>query len=64
MLPVRAALNFVYALMVKEMDRKQRDDFDSTLNSGVGDSSWAHVEARAWERLQAGEFEHGGGEDR
>jgi hypothetical protein len=41
------------------MDRKQREDFDSTLNSGVGSSSWANIEARAWERLQEGEYDKG-----
>ena len=39
------------------MDKKQREEFDSTLNSGVGEQSWANVEARAWQRLQDGEFE-------
>ena len=39
------------------MDRKQREEFDSTLNSGVGAGSWANIEARAWERLSAGEFD-------
>jgi hypothetical protein len=39
------------------MDRKEREEFDSTLNSGVGSSSWANIEARAFERLQAGDFD-------
>jgi hypothetical protein len=45
--------------MIDGMDRKQREEFDSTLNSGVSSSSWAHVEGRAWERLQEGEFDRG-----
>lgn len=59
---MRTVLNFVYALMVREMDHKQRQDFDSTLNSGVGSSSWARIEAEAFARLEAGEFERSGGE--
>lgn len=49
--------NFVYSLMVDGMDRKERDEFDSTLNSGVAGSSWARIESRAFERLAAGEFD-------
>jgi hypothetical protein len=41
------------------MDRKQRDEFDSTLNSGIGDNSWARIEGRAWERLESGDFDRG-----
>lgn len=43
--------------MVTGLDRKQRDDFDSTLNSGVSSSSWAQIESRAFDRLAAGEFD-------
>jgi hypothetical protein len=43
--------------MVKDMDRKQRDEFDSTLNSGVTGSSWAQIEGRAFDRLAQGEFD-------
>lgn len=39
------------------MDRKEREDFDSTLNSGVGDNAWDRVQARAFDRLTAGEFD-------
>lgn len=52
-------MNFVYSLMVKDLDRKQREEFDSTLHSGVSGTSWAHVEGRAWERLQEGDFDRG-----
>ena len=45
--------------MVQDMDPEQREEFDSTLNSGVTSSSWAQIEARAFERLQAGEFDRG-----
>jgi hypothetical protein len=45
--------------MVRDMDRKQREEFDSTLNSGVSSSSWAQIEARAFDRLSAGEFDRG-----
>lgn len=52
-------LNFLYAQLVAGMDRKERDDFDAVLNSGVGEASWAQIEARAWQRLEAGEFDRG-----
>lgn len=41
------------------MDAKQRKEFDAELNSGIGNASWAQIEARAWERLEAGEFDRG-----
>lgn len=62
-MPPRAVLNYVYALLVAGLDRKERDDFDAALNSGVGEATWARVEARAWERLEAGEFDQPGQSD-
>lgn len=50
-------LNFVYSLLVAGLGRKERENFDATLNSGVGEASWSRIEAHAWERLQAGEFD-------
>lgn len=50
-------MNFVYALIVKNLDQKQREEFDATLNSGVTDTSWANISARALDRLAAGDFE-------
>ena len=55
-------LNFVYALMVREMDQKQREEFDATLTRGVGDASWAKMQAEAFARLEAGEFDRDGSE--
>lgn len=45
--------------MVRDMDKKQREEFDSTLASGVSSSSWAQIEARAWQRLESGEYDRG-----
>lgn len=41
------------------MDKKQREEFDSTLASGVSSSSWAQIEARAFNRLAEGDFDRG-----
>lgn len=43
--------------MVENLDRKEREEFDATLNSGVSSGSWAHIQARAFERLESGEFD-------
>jgi hypothetical protein len=48
--------------MVREMDQKQREEFDATLSSGVGDASWAKIQAEAFAKLEAGEFDRNGGE--
>lgn len=52
-------MNFVYALLVKNLDKKEREEFDATLNSGVSEEAWAHQSARAFDRLAAGEFDRG-----
>ena len=39
------------------LDSKEREEFDATLNSGVSGSSWANIQARAFDRLEAGEFD-------
>lgn len=45
--------------MVENLDQKEREDFDASLNSGVSAGAWERMEGRAWERLAAGEFDRG-----
>jgi hypothetical protein len=47
-MPARAALNVVYALQVKEMDAKERADFDHRLNG------WDRVDEKANKALWQG----------
>jgi hypothetical protein len=47
-MPLRAALNVVYALKVKEMDARQRVEFDRILNG------WDQVDEKANKALWQG----------
>jgi hypothetical protein len=58
-MPPRAVFNFVYVLMVENLDPKEREDFDASLNSGISTGQWTRIESRAWERLERGEFDRG-----
>lgn len=55
-MPVRAALNVVYALMVKELDDDQRQKFDTDLHG------WGEDNDRANRALRLGIDDEGGGE--
>lgn len=41
-MPVRVCLNLVYALLTKEMDGKQRDEFDTSLHEWAADNDRAN----------------------
>ena len=44
-MPVRAALNVAYAMLVDGLDAKQREEFDTNLNG------WAELNERANQAL-------------
>jgi hypothetical protein len=55
-MPVRAALNVVYALLTDGLDTKQRQQFDTDLYG------WGEMNDRANRTLRMGIDDEGGGE--